>query len=84
MILCFFFAEEHSPSFMSVPFQKAIFEVITMNLLFELDGRCLYKEAALLLQQFYDWDSLVSSKVRDFDLEGLVVLMIFFVWFCSC
>lgn len=64
---------------------KAIFEVITLNLLYELEKRNLYKEAAVLLCEFNDWDSLLSSLVNilQFFFNENLYFLFYFLRFCQ-
>lgn len=43
-----------------------MFEVTVMNLLIEMKKVCYWGDAVELLEQFTDWDGLVSSQVCHF------------------
>ncbi|XP_060525774.1 uncharacterized protein LOC132701681 isoform X2 [Cylas formicarius] len=56
--------ENELPSYYANKDIRVILEVVTMNLLFELEkSSVLCLEAQALLERFSDWDSLVTSRV---------------------
>ncbi|KAJ8967297.1 hypothetical protein NQ317_008846 [Molorchus minor] len=55
--------ESTNPNYNKSVHIKAIFEVIVMNILFELEKKGHWEKARKLLEKFCDWDSLISSQL---------------------
>ncbi|XP_066147583.1 uncharacterized protein [Euwallacea fornicatus] len=55
--------EETMPYFYGNTKVRVVFEVITMNLLFELEHRNLFEDARDILMKFSNWDSLITSRL---------------------
>ncbi|XP_066262435.1 uncharacterized protein [Euwallacea similis] len=55
--------EETIPYFYGNTKVRVVFEVITMNLLFELEHRNLFEDVRDILMKFSNWDSLITSRL---------------------
>jgi len=63
---------------------RVVLEVVTMNILFELDRRAMYQDAKDVLMKFPDWDSLITSRVSDTVCVCSFHFYLFPDWYVYC